>query len=342
MNDPDNEAVGSAAGASTKYLRAQLRLGEIRKVMRDLRIHPELDLVPEIARRFAILLAEEIGDEKVNEIDHLNELQRDRSVCHSRDFCDANRVMQKALHDVAGIDATQDLETEGSLADRLWDTAWKYAKIVGFRKLSAIRGVPDMPPLDPIVRYDANGHRSMEIVIPGLNHREVHPLAVSADYWGRNPRLQFLCYEYAAPDGEPKVCVRYDQHGKIDEVLVGNVTLIRGHGKEFVVRPYVDTDDTPWEIERDSNPPCDPGDRLQMPSGQIATVIRLRDRYDNDFEKFKAYAETYGILDRLNGYPGSEHRNQVYESLEQAWDVNPLTAGTTDPRDFSIVPLLNC
>jgi hypothetical protein len=66
--------------------------------------------------------------------------------------------------------------------------------------------------------------------------------------------------------------------------------------------------------------------------------MRLRDRYDNDIEQFRAYDETYGVLDRLGGYPAANDGARCFVSLEQAWDVNPLTAGTTDPSDLSLVP----
>ena len=198
--------------------------------------------------------------------------------------------------------------------------------------------------LDPVALDERAGPleiRSMEreltVLLPGLNQDTPHPLSVALDYWGRNPHLQMLCYDHDDEQGEPKVCVRYDSQGKVTEVLVGSVTLLRGAGGEFHNRRDIAAA-TAWEQERDSNPACHPGERLVMPSGATATVMSLRDRYDNDIEQFRAYDETYGILDRLDSYPGSEVRHQVYNDIEQAWEVNPLTAGTTEPSDLSTVP----
>jgi len=53
---------------------------------------------------------------------------------------------------------------------------------------------------------------------------------------------------------------------------------------------------------------------------------KLRDNYDNDIEQFRSYAETYGLLARLG-----------YDTVEQAWDANPMIQGSTNPADFGIV-----
>ncbi len=55
-------------------------------------------------------------------------------------------------------------------------------------------------------------------------------------------------------------------------------------------------------------------------------TAKLRDNYDNDFEQFQAYAETYGLLDRLG-----------FESCEDAWADNPMIQGSTNPADFGLV-----
>ncbi len=53
---------------------------------------------------------------------------------------------------------------------------------------------------------------------------------------------------------------------------------------------------------------------------------RLRDNYDNDFEKFDAYAEMYGLHTRLG-----------FETTEEAWEANPMIQGSVIPEDFRVV-----
>jgi hypothetical protein len=332
--DADPEALKAVADAGTKYLRTRLREGEIRNILRALTLRPELAPALDIARAFAIALFEDLGEETIRKIDELN-FTAQTGVCHSHDDCDANMYMRSAMIDVVNIDAAE-VATD-SLAGALWEYAWKLAKHIGFARLALPRGEPDSPPDSPAILLKIPD-RSMVVTLPGMYVAESHPMEVRLDYWGRNPHAQFLCYDHDDEQGEPKVVVRYNQQGKVVEVLVGNVTLIKGHDGEFAVRPHADTSDTPWEIERDANPPCAAGDRLKMPSGQVAKVMRLRDRYDNDIEQFRAYNEAYGVLERLDGYPGSHPRHQVYTDVEQAWEVNPLTAGTSNPEDFSFVP----
>jgi hypothetical protein len=173
---------------------------------------------------------------------------------------------------------------------------------------------------------------SMKMTLPGLKPADEHPLEVHLDYWGRNPSLQVLCYDHDDNEGEPKVKVRYNTDGKVVEVIVADNLRV------FTDSQAGQMPTTPWETDREANPACIAGDKLKMPSGQVATVMSLRDRYDHDIEQFRAYDATYGILDRLDGFPGMEPRRGVYTSIEQAWDVNPLTAGTADPSDFSFVP----
>jgi len=52
---------------------------------------------------------------------------------------------------------------------------------------------------------------------------------------------------------------------------------------------------------------------------------KLRDNYDNDIEQFRSYAETYGLLSRLG-----------YDTVEQAWEDNPMIQGSTNPKDFGV------
>lgn len=295
-----------------------------------------LKTVSTVARAFACLVADEIGAVKAAIVDELNRSSR-LDVCCSHDFCDANVFMRQAIHDVTGsFPDTEETSLNCGTTDTLWNLAWCYAKHVGFSRLSLVRGMPDYPPED--INYSL-AVRTLTVSLPGLPEPEGFPLDIELDYCGRNPHLQVLCRERDSAEGEPTVCVRYNSDGKVVEVLIGSPDiLIVGDFDNAKVKVHRGTGDTPWEIEREANPVCQAGDRLKMPSGQIAEVMRLRDRYDNDIAQFRAYDETYGILNRLDGYPDSDPRHQVYDSIEQAWEINPLTAATTDPSDCSCVP----
>ena len=50
---------------------------------------------------------------------------------------------------------------------------------------------------------------------------------------------------------------------------------------------------------------------------------KLRKVYDNYFEQFKAYSETYNLAKRLG-----------YSSPEKAWKANPKIQGSTNPADY--------
>src|SRR3989304_4399232 len=50
-----------------------------------------------VAREFSRLLLAEIGNKKFREVVKRNKLEKDKGICHSHDFCDANMVMQDAL-----------------------------------------------------------------------------------------------------------------------------------------------------------------------------------------------------------------------------------------------------
>jgi hypothetical protein len=295
-------------------------------------------LARKIARTFACLVAEYVGVNTLR-IDALNRFASP-SICHSHDFCDANVFMQQAILDVTGIDAAAELPEMSELTRKLWDTAWRYTKLIGFHRLSALRGNPDAPPEDFTAAYQLD-YRALAVTLPTAPvDEESGPILIDLDYWGRNPHLQVLCRNQGL-DEEPAVCVRYDQHGKVVEVVINHdVLVVHNAGYEEgrrSLRVHRGTGDTPWEIEREANPVCMAGDKLQMPSSQVADVMRLRDRYANDIEQFRAYDATYGILARMDGYPDSDPRHQVYASIEQAWEVNPLTAGTAYPDDFSTV-----
>jgi len=287
-------------------------------------LDPDLNQAGEVARAFAKAIGRDWGAATLAKIDELNAAEANPGICHSGDFCDSNVYMEEAIGEVTKLEVNP-LAEDGK-AFKLWNTAWDYAKAVGFRKLGAVFGDPDCPP-DPLgVINPPERPHSLVVSLPGLPEPKNYPLEVELDWWGRNPHLQVLCREHDDPEGEPVVVVRYGSDGKVVEVIVGKTTLVRDHTGDFVESPtYVET---PWEIEQDSNPVCEDGDLLQCPSGQVGRVMRLRDRYDGSFEQFESYAETYGLMERLG----------VYTDTAQAWDVNPLTVGTTDPDDFSRVP----
>ena len=339
INDPHTVKKLGAAGSS--YIKACLREGDAKSLITRMMLDPETAPVRKIARAFACLVAEYVGLHTLS-IDVFNRTASP-GVCHSHDFCDANVFMQQALLAVTGIDAAAELPEMSELTAKLWDYSWRYTKLIGFRRLSAVRGCPDMPPEDIRTEY-STANRCMTITLPTAPplEEDAYPLDVELDYWGRNPHLQVLCRNHGDAGGEPAVCVRYDSDGKVSEVLIGNnQILVVTSAPRATLKMYSGTGDTPWETEREANPVCMDGDKLKMPSGLTADVMRLRDRYDNDIEAFRAYDETYGTLARMDGYPGSNPRHQVYTSIEQAWDVNPLTAGTMEPSDFSTVPELN-
>ena len=324
-----------AVAASSSYIKARIREGDVRDLLARMLLDPETAPVRKIARAFACLVSEFVGLHTLR-IDALNRTAS-TSVCHSHDYCDANVFMQQALLDVTGIDAAAELPEMSELTAKLWDYSWRYAKLIGFHRLSAVRGCPGAPPESLQTEY-STANRCMTITLPTAPplEEDAYPLDVELDYWGRNPHLQVLCRNHGDAEGEPAVCVRYDRDGKVIEVIICDPkVLVVGDFDVTRVSTHKGTGETPWEIEREANPVCMDGDKLKMPSGLTADVMRLRDRYDNDIEAFRAYDATYGILARLDGYPGSDPRHQVYTSIEQAWEVNPLTAGTTDPADFS-------
>lgn len=298
------------------------------KELRTRIIHdPDLKHAGAVARAFARNIARDFGVSALAQIDECNAAELEQGVCHSHDFCDGNVYMDEVITEVTGLEIVPNVEDK---IHKLWHVAWDYAQTIGFRRLAGPRGVPACPPEPLEVHFPPDRPNSMMVQLPGLPAADSHPLDVELDYWGRSPRLQVLCREHDSAEGEPKVVVRYDERGRVVEVIAHNTTLIRDHTGDFVIRPYSDTTDTPWEIDRDSNPACREGDLLQCPSGQVGRVMRLRDRYDGCFNAFKENAETYGLLERL----------AVYNDIQQAWDVNPLTVGTTDPADFSTVPEL--
>lgn len=63
-------------------------------------------------------------------------------------------------------------------------------------------------------------------------------------------------------------------------------------------------------------------------SGIEGWQARLQDNYDNDFNQWRACSETYGLSERLG-----------YDSVEEAWEANPIVEGSTNPSDFRVSPI---
>lgn len=53
----------------------------------------------------------------------------------------------------------------------------------------------------------------------------------------------------------------------------------------------------------------------------------LRENYGDDFGAWLAYSDMYGLAGRLG-----------FTTAEDAWEANPTIQGSTDPRDFKVVP----
>jgi hypothetical protein len=235
---------------------------------------------------------------------------------------DPESVLATVFQNAFGVPDGFLLKGKSPEMELLWYSVLSYTRKKGFCKLRGIRDSILLGSRPEVIAKDAG----IEIPLP-KQADALDPVFISADQWGRRNLLQMLCYE--SGNDEPTVRVRYNEQGKVMEVLAseGVTLLVEGQYK-----------DSEWEKERDANPDCRPGNLLRMPSGQIGEVIRLQDRYDNDFESFVGYSNTYGVWQRLDPYPGAANRKSLYVSLEDAWEANPLTVSTTDPSDFSLVP----
>lgn len=77
-----------------------------------------------VANAFVTGLHRVIGKDDLPQVIHLNMLETNPSICHSRDFCDANKVMADAQAQVLGF--ASDPRSKSQL--KLWDDSWKVAK----------------------------------------------------------------------------------------------------------------------------------------------------------------------------------------------------------------------
>lgn len=280
-------------------------------------------LIKTLATRYATAMWVELGTRNLQRIDQVNNLSN-KPGCESHRHTDPNVLLAQVFKDSLQIDVPSELPNLSLETRLLWDAVLDYTRAVGFCRLRGIR--TETPAEEPLLALVG---RDLQITPPGLPEIDdlPAPIVVGIDYYGRNPRLQVMHYDLN--EEEPQVVVRYTQEGKVQEVLIA----------DGVVTVTEDTRETSWDTDRDANPACRPGDLLLMPSGQFGEVMYLRTRYADNIEQFRDYDRCYGVLSRLDGHPASATRQQIYTSIEQAWDVNPLTVGTTDPTDFSVVPV---
>lgn len=330
--ESDPTALAKAADAGSNHIRTLLRQGlqneRRRRALAALSALPEggADRVVDLAREFARLLLVAVGLQDLREVDARNRAEPSPNVCHSHDFCDANVFMDEAHDTVLGWSVAARLPAADTA---LWDLAWEYAKLAGFVRLAVVKGTPDVQAevIRTAVTADSGGELRVRMRLPGMTLDDFELPLIDLDFYGRDPRLQIVIH--GAEMDEPAVHVRFDGAGRVVEVLLGDPdVLVR---KAYPYPHHLDATPSLWEEERDANPPCAAGERLRCPSGQIGTVMRLRDRYAS-VDELRTYDETYGILERLG--------KDVYNSAEQAWDIDPLTVGTANPADFSFVPEL--
>ena len=123
---------------------------------------------------------------------------------------------------------------------------------------------------------------------------------------------------FEAPDGRIYWHERYQVESAAEELVLGKTVMFDGapENKAPVAKTTV-----PGDAAEDDN------DKKESSVKRAAWKSRLRDNYDNDFEQFQSYAETYGLLQRLG-----------FSSAEEAWEANPIITGSTDPKDFRVVP----
>jgi hypothetical protein len=72
----------------------------------------------------------------------------------------------------------------------------------------------------------------------------------------------------------------------------------------------------------------DEGDRIICRSGVYGVACSLQHRYEHDIECLRAYDEIYNIMERLE---------LNHMSIEDAWELNPLTVGSVYPADLQAV-----
>lgn len=84
---------------------------------------PGVRSYPLLAGAFLECLLSQLGPEAFEEVCRLNSLEKERYVCRSHDFCDANMVMAQAWYNL-GL-GEPDLESQADTD--LWNAAWDHA-----------------------------------------------------------------------------------------------------------------------------------------------------------------------------------------------------------------------
>ena len=77
------------------------------------------------AKIFSKLLLKHLGAKKMKQVVARNKAEKDKNICHTHDFCDANMVMDEALKE-KGFELDIDLMDDKIL--NLWNEAWSIAK----------------------------------------------------------------------------------------------------------------------------------------------------------------------------------------------------------------------
>lgn len=97
----------------------------------------------DLAAAFSRKLREWLSAEDIRDANHKNEWERNPSVCHSHDYCDANLAMQAAFMEF-GIEAASAEFLNNTEATGLWSDAWDIAKqhqfdpeLIGYAKRQA-------------------------------------------------------------------------------------------------------------------------------------------------------------------------------------------------------------
>ena len=137
------------------------------------------------------------------------------------------------------------------------------------------------------------GNEELAIQIPNVKE----DIYIGLDYYGDlAPRLQLLCYEVESD--EPKVCVRYDEAGRIVEVQVWRGIAIT----------FEDGPQTPWEINRDGGAPEE-----KLPEPVTSDNPPPRDRSKS--WEVRPWGDSYYWYNEQGDPQGA------YESEHQAWQA---------------------
>lgn len=81
--------------------------------------------VSKVAEEFAYVLQDWLTKDEMCVAIHRNRWEKDKQVCHSHDFCDANMAMNEALKKVIKHRETDELDDPKI---DLWNKAWALAK----------------------------------------------------------------------------------------------------------------------------------------------------------------------------------------------------------------------